>query len=177
MIGFVVEDNAHEKSVIELAKKMGFQTPGKSITVMNGNKLRKARKYAQIMLSQGCAKVIVLKDMDENRPGELEKRFQEVQFPPQTRLVVITREIETWFLADEEALGKYLRIRVKAFPQPEGISNPKERLNHIFQDVRGKSSGYYEAGMDPAEIAKRLCVRTIEEKCPSFRKFKEEVQN
>lgn len=177
MIGFVVEDNAHEKTVMELREKMGFHTSRNFIRVMKGNRLSKARKHAQDMLSRECTKVIVLKDTDKDVPRNLEKRFQEVKFPPQARLLVITREIETWFLADEEALGDYLRIKVKAFPQPEGISDPKGALNHVFEKARGKGSGYHEAGRDPAEIAKRLCLKTIEEKCLSFRKFKKEVQD
>ncbi|MBT9159752.1 MAG: DUF4276 family protein [Dehalococcoidia bacterium] len=176
MIGYVVEDNAQEKAVIELTKKMGIRTPGKLIRVMKGNRLEKGCKHVQDMLSRGCAKVIVLKDM-EGAPRDLEERFREKGFPPQARLLVIVREIETWFLADEDALEDYLGIRVKSFPKPEGIPDPKGKLNHIFEKARGKGSGYHEAGTDPAEIAKRLRLKVVERKCPSFRKFKKEVQD
>lgn len=176
MIGYVVEDNAQEKAVIELAMKMGISTPRKFVRRMNGNRLRKGCKHARDMLSLGCAKVIVLKDM-EGAPANLKERFSEMRFPPQARLLVIAREIETWFLADEEALGDYLGIRVKAFPQPERIPDPKGKLNHIFEKARGKKSGYYEGGTDPAEIAKRLHLEVLERKCPSFKAFKNEVQN
>jgi hypothetical protein len=98
-------------------------------------------------------------------------------FPPQARLLVIAREIETWFLADEEALGDYLGVRVRSFPEPEGILDPKEKLNRIFEKARGEKCGYYEAGTDPAEIAKRLRLEVLERKCPSFKAFKNEVEN
>ena len=89
MIGFVVEDNAHEKTVLELREKMGFNTSRKFIRVMKGNRWKKALRNAQDMLSRECPKVIVLKAMDENRPSDLEKRFQEMQFPPQTSVSLL----------------------------------------------------------------------------------------
>ena len=172
MIGFIVEDNAQEKAIIEITRKLGIQTVKRFIRFMDGNRLKKASKYVRDLVRTGCQKVIVLKDL-EGAPPKVGERFKRLEFLPQAKLFIIVREIETWFLADEEALEDYLKVRIKPIPEPERVLNPKGFLNRLFEEVRGE--GYHEEGIDPAEIARRLRLEVVERKCPSFKKFRELV--
>lgn len=171
MIGFVVEDRALEALVLALTEKMGFSTSRNLIRYMNGNRLRKAKKHASDLLSRGCEKVVILKDL-EGAPPQIEERFKQIDFPSQSELIIVVREAETWFLADEEAL-RDLGIKVKAIPEPERIPDPKGFLNRLFRRYKGRD--YYESGRDPFEIARRLNLEKLR-KCPSFSSFEKAVR-
>lgn len=173
MIGFVVEDEALKAIAGEVSKKLGLSIKRGYIRCMDGDRLNKGLKYARDLIRLGCKKVIVLKDKG-GAPADVEGRFEQMNFPPQSKLVLAVMEAETWFLADEKALEAYLGAKVKPIPNPEGDPDPKARINRIFKDVKGRS--YYESGRDPLELARRVRPEVIEKRCLSFKKFIKALQ-
>lgn len=174
MTGFIVEGPSDEKAIYEIAKKLPVRTERKLIRVMDGNKLNKAKRYALDLMYLGCRKVILLKD-SKGAPSKVKDRFLSMGFETVVSLHLVVKEIESWFLADEEALGDYLRTRIKAVSEPERIDQPKEYLGQIFKESRREA--YFEGGKDPAEIARRLNLRRVESKCPSFKEFRQKIKN
>ncbi len=124
-------------------------------------------------------KAIVIRDANGKDPGEL---IQEMQgkisnrnylFP--VRLVVIFRELETWLLADDEAISKVTseysgRTVPRVNESLEDILTPKERLRSLLA----------KAGVPYTdEVARKIALATDIEKiryrCPGFMKFQEAV--
>jgi len=140
---------------------------------MRGNNLDKARRLTDLLLSSGCRKTIILKDLHRSTQAQIEERFNQVGFGSDAKLCIIVNAIEAWLVADEKAIGDYLSSEVKAVHNPEEIPRPDEFLNNIFKKIRGRP--YLKGGKDPAEIAKRLRLNIVEQKCPSFREFRAAV--
>lgn len=174
MIGFVVEDEALEAIAIEVSNKLGVRIKHENTRYMNGDRLNKATKYVHDLLSRECRKVIILKDED-GAPPDVEQRFTRMNFPFQSELVLATMEAESWFLADEEAIGDYLGVKVNPVSNPESISKPKEYLSRIFRNEKGRD--YYESGRrDTFELARRMRPEVVENRCPSFRRLRQIIR-
>ena len=171
MRGFIVGGISDEKVVREICKKLHLRS---KIIVEKKNNLRKGKIQASLLHTQGCQKVILLKDSKEHEPLETRRRFKEAGFEQSAELCFAVREIESWLLADEQALVDYLKIEVKEIHNPEGVLDPAEFLGGLFKKV-GK--GYLKGGRDPEELAKRLHLEKAREKCPSFREFERAARN
>lgn len=167
MIGLVTEGRSDKTATPEICKKLGISV---CIRKMDKNNLAKAKRYATLLISSGCKKVIVLKDLHGSTVSKIETDFKNTGFPSKVELCIAVRAIESWFLADERALGDYLGSNVKRFPNPENVSKPDEVLDGVFRKEKGRA--YYKGGQDPAEVAKRLRLDIVEKKCPSFKNFR-----
>lgn len=170
MIGFIVEGKSDVRVMREICRKLSIAG---DIQKMDGNDLGKAKTLAERLL-ETCEKVIVLKDRHQSDPKEIRRRFKEEGFRNQVKLCIVNRTIETWLLADEKAIGDYLRTDIEEIPNPEDIDHPAEFLDEIFKRKKGRS--YHKEGTDPQEIARRLDLRKLERRCPSFRYFKRIIQ-
>ena len=172
MIGLIVEDSSDERAVREICKKLNIETEFRR---MRGNDLKKAKRFADLLFSEGCKNVIVLKDLHSFEPSALKTRFAQTGFEQQAKLCIVVRAIEAWLLSDEKALGDYLGSEVKRVHEPEAIEKPNQILDKLFNKKKGRP--YLKGGEDPAEIAKRLRLQVVERKCGSFKEFRETVQN
>jgi len=172
LIGFVTEGLSDKNIVQEICKKDGIKS---AFRRMRGNNLNKAKRLAHLLLSGGCKKVILLKDLHSSTSSEIKKKFEKTEFTDKVKLCIAVRAIESWLLADEKALSDYLGSEVEQVQNPEDISKPDELLDDIFRKEKGRA--YLKGGMDSAEIAKRLRLNVVQKRCSSFKEFMAVVKN
>lgn len=172
MIGFVTEGGSDVSVVREICQKVGIKTQFRR---MRGNNLGKGKRLADLLSAAGCKKVIILKDLHRSTPSEIDTKFREAGLEGEAKLCIVVKAIESWLLADEKALSDYVGSEVKRVHNPEDISKPDEFLDGIFKKEKGRA--YLKGGKDPSEIAKKLRLRVVEKRCPSFKEFRAAVQN
>ena len=172
-VGLVVEDK-HTEAIKEISKKLGIKP---IIRRQRGRiSVKKASAFANELL-RSCEKVIILGDADCNEEGE-QKRLQEIykSLPEGLResvhICIIVHELESWLLADENAISKRLGKNVRAVPNPESIHDAKEYLEELFEEVGEKYLTKFGG-----EIAKHVNVEKLREKCASFADFERKVRN
>ncbi|MDI6886471.1 MAG: DUF4276 family protein, partial [archaeon] len=118
---------------------------------------------------------VILKDSHCSDPQEKERNLEGrlrdlgVSFDGNISVCIVVHAIESWLLADEDAIGDYLGTKIKEIHNPENACKPEEILDEIFKK-NGRE--YLKGGEDPREIAKRLRLEKVIKKCPSFIKFK-----
>jgi len=175
VIGFVVEGPSDEKVVEEICQKLQIlQKIKKMRKAMNP---RKVKAFADFLLDQNCENVIILKDSHCSDPENIEKNLRDRlieeslrdKIDREVRICIVVHAIESWLLADEEAIGDYLRSKVKGIHNPENECQPEDVLDGIFKK---NNREYLKGGEAPREIAKRLSLEKVAKKCPSFIKFK-----
>lgn len=185
MIGLIVDGDSDEKTIPILANKI-LQGAGIGIkpkVVPRGHKLnvRKMQEHINDMAREqpNLEKIIVCMDSEEDDLVQLEGEVKQVerQLVHKTvkpKYVLVVRMLESWLLADEDALRKVLRrrARVKPIANPEAIRDPKEKLKEIFQGA-GKTFQYTRDDPKIAEAIKD--VSRIRKKCPRFDQFCEAV--
>jgi hypothetical protein len=87
--------------------------------------------------------------------------------------VVIVQELETWLLADHDALSQVAPRSISEIRGPlESILDPKRRLQSILSD----------AGIAyTAEVARKIAaaanLERTEYRCPTFRTFRQAFDN
>ena len=171
-VGLVVEDK-HTEVIKEIGKKLGIKP---IIRRQRGRiNVRKASAFAKELL-RSCEKVIILGDADCNEEGERE-RLQRIYglLPEGLRervyICIVVPELESWLLADENAISRVLGKNVKPVENPERIHNAKEYLEGLFEKGGKKQHLLAE------EIAKHVNVEKLKEKCASFADFERMVRN
>jgi hypothetical protein len=126
-------------------------------------------------------KALVIRDADNKDPNELiqrmQSRIQGRSYPFPLEFVVIVQELETWLLADEEAISEvtleYSGRTVSRVNEPlEEIAAPKERLKQILSD---SEVDYTKEVV--RKIAAAINLQRIEYRCPSFRSFFQAVRD
>ena len=175
MIGVIVEGESDEKVIREITRKLGV--PAKIRRSRRGATIQSPRKtgsYVVDLLSD-CEKVVILKDSHCSDPHAKEEnlrgRLQGAGLPVDgdLHICMVVHAIESWLLADEEAISDYLGSKVKELRDPETECKPEEVLEELFKKT-GKV--YLKGGEAPRELARRLSVEKLITKCPSFKKFK-----
>ena len=91
-------------------------------------------------------------------------------------ICIIVHELESWLLADENAISKRLGKNVRAVPNPESIHDAKEYLEELLEEAGKKYSTKYLPKLK-REIAKHVNVEKLREKCASFADFEGMVRN
>jgi len=171
-VGLVVEDK-YPEAIEEISKKLGVKP---IIRRQRGRiNVRKASAFANELL-RSCEKVIILgdADCDERRERERLQRIYE-HLPEGLRrsvhICIIVHELESWLLADENAISRVLGKNVKPVKNPESIHDAKEYLEGLFEKGGKKQHLLAE------EIAKHVNVEKLKEKCASFADFERRVRN
>ena len=168
-IGFVVEEPSDEKIISEIVRRLGVQP---DMRVVRGKNDRKIRVFAEMLLEGGCEKVVVVKDGDCLELEDVEEERNKIRSRlglQGVEVCVVVDEIEAWLLADEKAISNYVGSSLQEFGDPERIKKPSEELNRIF---RGVGRSYLKGGEDPREVAKRLDLERLAERCRCFAEFK-----
>ena len=171
-VGLVVEDK-YPEAIEEISKKLGVKP---IIRRQRGRiSVKKASAFAKELL-RSCEKVIILgdADCDERRERERLQRIYE-HLPEGLRrsvhICIIVHELESWLLADENAISRVLGKNVKPVKNPESIHDAKEYLEGLFEKGGKKQHLLAE------EIAKHVNVEKLKEKCASFADFERRVRN
>jgi len=192
-VGFIFEcgPNGADKKVCEHLVREFFPdvTIVASRTMSNKMDLvMDCGKVAKSLVESGCELVVVLWD-EQPRWGQLEKEVPcEVDVANirrslrsnslddgRVRLVCIRQELETWLLADTDAISTFLSrkkpFKCSAVKRPEAVTNPKQRLSKIFSEA--KFSQQYR-DLDHAEGVARS-IRSLDRlrKVQSLRRFEE----
>ncbi len=134
-------------------------------------------------IRQGCPvdKVLVIRDSGGKDPTSVELLMAEriegktYSFPRGFQLVAVRRTMETWLLADEEAVSSVALSRggqpVTAVQETlEGIANPKEMFIRWLSEAKLP----YDAQVCQ-EVARQIKLETLRYRCPPFRSFEQKV--
>jgi len=133
-VGLVVEDK-HTEAIKEISKKLGVKP---IIRRQRGRiSVKKASAFAKELLVN-CEKVIILGDADCNEEGERERLQRIYEHLPEglrerVYICIVVPELESWLLADENAISRVLGKNVKPVENPEKIHNAKEYLEGLFE--------------------------------------------
>jgi Domain of unknown function (DUF4276) len=132
------------------------------------------REFEHVNAGLPVDKGIVIRDADQKDPDALislmESKISGRIYPFTTKCLVIVQNLETWLLADEEALSSVTRRTQRRVSNPEGIIDPKTRLRKILSDVQIDYTAVVAR-----EIAAFARPDVLAARCPSFRKFQEAV--
>ncbi|SRR5579875_1528419 len=124
-------------------------------------------------------KAFVVRDADNKDPNELLNKMRSKvasrTYPFEVKFIIIVQELETWLLADEEAISRVTQPRsgrtvARVNENLELISQPKERLKKILFDAKVAYTPEVAR-----EIAKESDPSRIEYRCPRFREFRQAV--
>ena len=171
-VGLVVEDK-HTEAIKEISKKLGVKP---IIRRQRGRiNVRKASAFAKELLVN-CEKVIILGDADCSEERERERLQRIYEHLPEVlrrrvHICIVVHELESWLLADENAISRVLGKNVKLVKNPESIHDAKEYLEGLFEKGGKKQHLLAE------EIAKHVNVEKLREKCASFADFERMVRN
>jgi len=96
-------------------------------------------------------------------------------YPFEVKVIIIVQELETWLLADEEAISKVTQARsgrtvARVSENLESIPQPKEKLKEILSGAKVPYTREVAR-----EIAAHSDLSKIEYRCPRFREFRQTV--
>jgi hypothetical protein len=187
-IGIVVEGERDAAAYPELIRKIRDDV-GIVLPIVCGNDVKLMDKfvgwlkYFQWHSKAAVDKAIVIRDSDCSGAEIWEKKMNEIfeqsRFIPNfpVHFYATKCEIETWLLADENAINQVARNRAKQGSIPavnialESHRNAKE----LFQQVLSKA----RLPVDPKvyqEIASAANLERIASRCPYFQRFVENVR-
>jgi hypothetical protein len=185
--GLIVE-GPYDKAIYEaLIPRVCRENPSFKTRVCNGvSELRKKfpirlRDLEKVLQGNPVDKALVIRDSGGKDPTAIKTEMEEsihgmaFAFPRGVKLCIIRRTMETWLLADAEAISTVALARGgRQIEEVQGtledIHDPKERLRSLLS----------RAGLDYtdqvcAEIASHLRIDHLEYRCPSFRTFRQSV--
>jgi Domain of unknown function (DUF4276) len=142
-IGFIVE-GATEKIILDSTAFRSFLTkhqidfvPNVIDAVGNGNLLPKnVGPFISRLTDQGATIIFVLTDLDEDQCITLTK--QRLELPPDHFAIVSVKQIESWFLADSEAMSRFLNTPNFLFDNPESLNNPFTEIEKLRLEKMGR---------------------------------------
>ena len=117
-------------------------------------------------------KALIIRDADNKEPHALitamREKYTNRTYPFPVAPMIIVQELETWLLADSQALSHVVGRSVPDLTDPlERIANPKERLQKILSDAKVPYT---------SEVARKIAAATrlgpLEYRCPSFQAFR-----
>ena len=139
------------------------------------------RILEKVLLGRPVDKALVIRDSDRKEPLAIRTRMEGkidergYAFPRGVKLCVVRREMETWLLADAQAINIVAQNRGGRQIQEvqetlEEIHDPKAKLRSVLSEAK---LPYTEPVC--AEIASHLRIDHLEHRCPSFWTFRQNV--
>ncbi len=136
----VCEDQLGADMLVRLVSHARPQLSIRSVEVTRGNTRIAASigKYARA--SQAGVAHIILTDLDRVAcPPSLIAEWNVPEVPGYLLFRVAVREVESWLLADNTGLAKFLGIPAsKISMQPDEVNDPKENLMNLVRRCRNK---------------------------------------
>jgi hypothetical protein len=129
----------------------------------------------RLLANLGCTRFIVCHDADGPDPIPYENRVKKEIVQPagledDSCVVIPVQELEAWILADIEAASSIFKSwHPKPIANPENQASPKEHLVRLSREGKGKPR--YDPSTHNEQVAKYLNLKTVETKCPSFRRL------
>lgn len=126
-------------------------------------------------------KALVIRDTGGKDTATVERlmadriRGRSYAFPGGVQLITVRRTMETWLLADEEAVNSVALMRGGQQVSPmqgtlEEIVDPKETFRRWLSEAKLP----YDAQVC-REIVRQIKLETLRYRCPSFRSFEQKV--
>jgi hypothetical protein len=132
------------------------------------------REFEHVNAGLPVDKSIVIRDADQKIPealiSQMESKISGRTYHFPIKCLVIVQKLETWLLADEEALANVTGRTQRRISNPEGIIDPKVRRRKILSDVQIDYTAVVARKIAAAARPDVLATR-----CPSFRRFQEAV--
>lgn len=181
--GLVVEGGSDEAALTELIRKCVAADTEVEARLCSGSIMNKfpsmLEEFRRVKQGTYVDKALVIRDANGKDPGEIilrmEGRISNRHYPFPVKFVAIVRELETWLLADHEAMSKVAvdysgRTVPRVNESLEEILTPKERLKHLLAQAKVPYT---------AEVARKIAAATdierLRYRCPGFGKFQEAV--
>jgi hypothetical protein len=190
VIGLIVEGH-YDEAVLETLARRVAQSPVTLYVSACGGKARLKQKFPgylryfeHVHLGNPVDKALVVCDADQKPPAELRASLSQetrnrASWPAdKLHICIVRQEIETWLLSDENAVnsvaserGGHARI-ARVQEDPENIGDPKARLRTL-----PSAAGLVATPAVYQQIASRLDLETLRQRCPSFQEFEQAVRN
>ncbi len=171
-VGLVVEGPDDEEVIKKIFEKLHRLQPRVRIARGNGNLRRKIEAYQKLLLGRNCNKIIVLKDLDSANLSELQNEINP-KLLRNAKFCVAVQSIESWILADNQALTEVIGHTIRPIYTPEDIGDPKDEIRRIFRQ-HGKQ---YIPKRDLPELASKIRLSVVRKRCPSFKRFEESIRD
>jgi|SRR5579884_1542448 len=167
-VGFIVEcgpEGAETKVIPFLARQIFPSVQPKVVTLDVKTKVRSdCGRWARELLRQGCGRVLIIWDLLPSW-GQYEgagclkadrtaihDSLRNAGLNPadgRVRLVCIHHMLESWIIADERAVSRFLstdahRVRVDRQGSPESIKDPKAALITLFRKSKSRHQRYVD---------------------------------
>ena len=129
-----------------------------------GGVFKRAYRWIQWASEQGFDAVVVVidEDGDRERARDFARAQDEADLTLPRALGVAVRTFDAWMLADHVALSHVLHRTVDTQPDPEDVSEPKDRMLAIIAGSPGEDA----ARRVYAAIAERADIQALERRCP-----------
>ena len=185
--GLIVEGEADEQVFQHLVKKVNSPDAAIYCRVCGGVE-RLMKEFPALLQTFEYAHhgepvdgALVIRDCDNKTVIDVVNRMQEklgnrtYRFPRGVELCVIKRKLDSWLLADENALNTVSQSRrgrmiARVNESVEDITHPKERLQRLLSDAK---INYTSAVL--GEIAAKISLEHLEYRVPSFTPFKKSI--
>jgi hypothetical protein len=135
------------------------------------------RGFRHVRQGSAVDKALIIRDADGKEPNALVHRLNVTintrAYPFPVIPVIIVQELETWLLADSEALSQVTGRSISEITESlEAIMELKERLKNILSDANMAYT---------TEIARKIAAATrleiLEYRCPSFQVFRQALRD
>lgn len=116
-----------------------------------------------------------MRDADRKDPVQMRAQMQAMianrRYPFAPKFAVIVQELETWLVADHEAVSVVTGREMTPVPDPiEGMDSPKERLRGILS-----GAGIVYTAEVARKIAAAANIGRLANRCQAFRAFCQDV--
>ena len=183
--GLVVEGEYDEAALTELIRKCVATHTEVVPRLCSGSIMNKfpsmLEEFRRVKQGTYVDKALVIRDANGKDPGEIilrmEGKISNRHYPFPVKLVAIVRELETWLLADNQAISQvtqqYSGRTVAAVNETlEDIVAPKERLKSLL----AKADVPYTDEV-ARKIAAAVDIERLTYRCPGFRRFQVAVHD
>ena len=190
VIGLIVEGH-YDAAVLETLARRVAQSPVTLYVRPCGGKARLKQKFPGYLRNfehvhhgKPVDKALVVCDADQKPPDKvresLSQRVEHLARPRAGNLhfCIVRQELETWLLADENAINSVASERGGHARVPpvqehlESIGDPKTRLHNLLS-----MAGLVATPAVYQQIASRLDLETLRQRCPSFWEFEQAVRD
>lgn len=183
-VGIIAED----PSDVAVLKELGRKISGRNFSVSQhfgkgcGPLKTKTPGWCRALAVKGCNAVVLVHDLDKKNADCLRKDLEAILGTCVIKKGYVTipsEELEAWLLSDASAIKRALNLESEPKPiyHPETVVSPKEHLGGLINSHSKNKLKRYVNTEHNLLIAKELTISEIDSKCPSFKYFRDFVED